>query len=105
LLLEFKSRVSGFSSVDNATFIRFVEETFKPPKAEYQKITSVLLDKFKEGKFPDAFVLDKEGNEKKIEFKLVSSDFGYPSDKRDYIVCWRNDKENRTTRKLTQLPH
>jgi hypothetical protein len=168
LLLAFKNRISWLKFIDNATFMRFLEETFKPPKADYgvpseeipKRIIHILLEKLKEGKmeieqlekilkeqekgtsesynelilnilknkfdyseiptyengvvflfgklhkelgfpkvitvqekFPDAFVLDKDGNEKKIEFKLVSSGFNYPTEECDYIICWRNDKE------------
>ncbi|MFH8086959.1 MAG: hypothetical protein QW609_04025 [Candidatus Aenigmatarchaeota archaeon] len=168
LLLEFKNKIPWLKTIDNATYMRFLEETFKPPKAEYgttteeipKRIIRILLEKFKEGRieieqlekiikeqeagtsesynelilnilknkfgyleipiyengviflfgklhkelgfpqvitvqerFPDAFVLDKDGNEKKIEFKLVASEFNYDPAECDYLVCWRNDKE------------
>jgi hypothetical protein len=47
-------------------------------------------------KYPDAYVIDNEGQEKSIEFEYLSS--GYKSHleeakQADYIVCWIKDKE------------
>jgi len=44
--------------------------------------------------FPDATVMDKEKNTKKVEFEIYSSNFishGHNALEADYIICWEND--------------
>ena len=45
-------------------------------------------------RFPDAIVIDEEGNTKTVEFEYRSSDFerhGHPPQECDIIVCWVDD--------------
>lgn len=48
-------------------------------------------------KFPDAYVIDSNGDQKTIELQFKASDFerdGHPLDGCDYIICWENDWED-----------
>lgn len=56
--------------------------------------------------FPDAEVMNEKKESKKIEFELMASSFlqhGHDPSKCDYIVCWENDLEDETSRRLPEI--
>ncbi len=177
LLLEFKNGIKWLSSLDNASYMRFLYHAFPPPDTTYgtfggpkqvvpDRIRRIILDKFKNDRltqeqtleltrgeadeyerllqgvleknvgvtphptyesavvflfgkfhhelgfplvtniqvgFPDATAIDEEGKEVRIEFKLYASQFNYPSDECDYVVCWRNDLSEEDMKKLPKI--
>ncbi len=177
LLLEFKNSLEWLSSIDNASFMRFLYHVFPPPDTAYapsgtpresipDRIRQLLLRKFKDGKlteeqtleltkggadeyerlllevleknvgvtsypsyetavvflfgkfhsdlgfplvtntqvrFPDATAIDEEGKEVRIEFKILASQFNYPTEECDYLVCWRNDVGEEALEKLPEI--
>jgi len=127
LLISFKNKSPEFKKLklDNLLFARFLYEQFPPERLpqiktkplhslgilfepEYEQEVVYLFAVFHRelgfpyiikirNEFPDAWVMDKNRNVKRIEFEVRASDFvQHKHDKKgcDFIVCWENDLEN-----------
>lgn len=53
--------------------------------------------------YPDAEAIGDGGEEVRIEFKLLASQFDYPPEGCDYIVCWRNDLSEEALKKIPKV--
>lgn len=127
LLLNIKNNKPEFKSWDNLLFMKFLYEYSPPERIrvtareikplhslgilfepEYEQEVVYLFSVFHRdldfpyiikirNEFPDAFVMDKSRNVKRIEFEVRASDFiqhGHDKKGCDFIVCWENDLEN-----------
>ena len=126
VLVEFKNTIPEFKGWDNVLFARFLYDCFPPQRPpipskeikplhplgilfepEYEQEVVYLFSVFHRelgfpyiikirNEFPDAFVMDKRRDVKRIEFEVRASDFiQHKHDKKgcDFIVCWENDLE------------
>jgi hypothetical protein len=125
LLLQFKNKETEIKSWNNVLFTRFLYDTFPPqripPPSEkkplhplgilfepkYEQEVVYLFSVFHRelgfpyiikirNEFPDAEVIDKKKDVKRIEFEVRASDFiqhGHDKKGCDFIVCWENDLE------------
>lgn len=122
ILLQEKEKMNEMKDWDNALFVRFLYEGYSPPKP--MEVKAGLLGKvgmlFEPANemgviclfsmhhrelgfpyilkirtaYPDAIVIDEDGEPQKIEFEYVASNFkqhGHDPEKCDYIICWKND--------------
>jgi len=127
LLISFKNKSPELKKLDNLLFAKFLYEQFPPERLpqimretkplhslgilfepEYEQEVVYLFAVFHRelgfsyiikirNEFPDALVMDKDREVKRIEFEVRASDFvQHKHDKKrcDYIVCWENDLEN-----------
>jgi len=53
--------------------------------------------------FPDAIVVGKNNEQKRIEFKVFSSDFNYDPKGCDFIVCWEDDWGKEKPKNLPEI--
>jgi hypothetical protein len=128
LLIEYKNKEIGAKKWDNLQFNFFLYDTFPPERIpspsksvvplhplgilfepEYEQEVVYLFSAFHReldfpyiikirNEFPDAIVMDKKKDVKRIEFEVRASDFiQHKHDKKgcDFIVCWENDLEKR----------
>jgi hypothetical protein len=135
-LLQLKNRHEEFRKWDNSFFARFLYETFPPVRIpvearpikplhslgilfepEYEQEVLYLFSVFHRelgfpyiikirNEFPDAIVMNKRKEMKRIEFEIRASDFlAHRHDKRgcDYIVCWENDLEEDQLKDLPEI--
>lgn len=136
LLLRLKNKVEEFKKWDNSFFMRFLYENFRPPRLptevrpikplhslgilfepEYEQEVLYLFSVFHRelgfpyiirirNEFPDAIVMNKNKEVKRIEFEIRASDFlAHRHEKRgcDYIVCWENDLEEEQSKDLPEV--
>ena len=124
LLLKYKESVPLFKKWDNLLFTKFLYEYFPPPRKlftikeikplhslgilfepEYEQEVVYLFSLFHRdlgfpyiikirNEFPDAIVMDRKKNVRKIEFEVRASQFNHDPKGCDFIVCWENDLEN-----------
>lgn len=126
-LFEFKNKEIEIKKWDNVLFMSFLYDTFPPQRIpppletveplyplgtlfepKYEQEVVYLFSVFHRelgfpyivkvrNELPDAEVIDKEKNVKRIEFELRASDFIQDGDDkkcRDFIACRENDLES-----------
>jgi|Deesub1362B_J571_1020462.scaffolds.fasta_scaffold00003_171 hypothetical protein len=124
ILLEFKNSHEAIKKWDNALFTYFLYRTYPPSEpikptkvVEPLSATRLLFSPANElgvvalfsmyhkelgfpyivkvkPDFPDAIIIDREGNVKTVEFELYASHFiahRHDPTKCDYIICWEDD--------------
>lgn len=127
LLLRFRDKETEIKKWDNLLFARFLYDIFPPQRIqapseiveplhplgllfepEYEQEVVYLFSVFHRelgfpyiikirNEFPDAIVMDKKKNVKRLEFEVRASDFiQHKHDKKgcDIIICWENDLES-----------
>lgn len=127
LFTKYKSSTPTFKNWDNLLFAKFLYENFplerirttvreiKPLHSlgilfepEYEQEVVYLFSVFHRelefpyiikirNEFPDALVMDKNRDAKRIEFEVRASAFmqhGHDKKGCDFIICWENDLEN-----------
>ena len=126
VLIEFRNSIPEFKKCNNLLFARFLYNHFPPQRfptpikeikplhplgilfePEYEQEVVYLFSVFHRelgfpyiikirNEFPDALVMDKKRNVKRVEFEVRASDFiQHKHDKKgcDLIICWENDLE------------
>jgi hypothetical protein len=127
IFLQFRDNELEIKKWDNLHFARFLYRNFPPPKTptpiktvmplhplgilfepEYEQEVVYLFSVFHRelgfpyiikirNEFPDALVMDKKKEVKRIEFEVRASDFiQHKHDQKgcDIVICWMNDLES-----------